>query len=360
MISDIRLQHFRSYNDAAFEFGPAVNIIVGPNGSGKTNLLEALLVVAQGSSYRVSDSDLLQFGAEWTRIDAHTNDSALRTMKLRTEAGIKKSFEIDEKQYQRLPAIKRLPVVLFEPDHLHILNGSPEGRRIYIDDILEQTKPGFTSFRKNYKRVLSQRNALLKHHHAHKQDFFPWNLRLSELGAVIHRARTELLDEFTTRIEPLYQELSHSKTEVTLRYESRFPTDTYESQLLHTLETNLQTDVERGFTSYGPHREDFAVFFGDTPAPLIASRGEIRTVTLGLKILELQALQAATGQKPLLLLDDVFSELDGARRRALTAYLTDHQTFLTTTDADIVVKHFTSSTIIPLVEQNIHQEIDIN
>ena len=107
-------------------------------------------------------------------------------------------------------------------------------------------------------------------------------------------------------------------------------------------------DVLRGFTSYGPHREDMTVLFDDHPAALVASRGETRTTVLALKILELQKLEDATGQQPILLLDDVFSELDGARRRSLTAYLQRYQTFLTTTDADIAAKHFTDSTIIPL------------
>lgn len=348
MISNVRLQQFRSYTDSAFEFGDGVNIIVGPNGSGKTNLLEALLVLASGGSYRVGDGDLVQFGKEWMRLDAHTDTQTDLTIKLQTNGQIRKSYEINEKVYHRLPITKRLPVVLFEPNHLQVLTNSPEGRRLYLDDILEQTHPGFTSFRKNYKRVLAQRNALLKQHRAREQDFFPWNLRLSELGAVIHRARTELVAHLNSEIGALYQELSHSKTVVSMVYEGRFTSESYESQLLQTLEQNLSADIERGFTAYGPHREDLIVLLDGTAAALTASRGETRTITLALKILELQALEEVTGIKPLLLLDDVFSELDGSRRRALTERLQDHQTFLTTTDADIVVKHFTSSTIIPL------------
>ncbi|MFZ2513427.1 MAG: DNA replication/repair protein RecF [Candidatus Saccharimonadales bacterium] len=350
MITDVHLQQFRSYSDASFEFSDGVNIIVGPNGSGKTNLLEALLVLAQGVSYRVVDGDLVQFGKEWMRLDAHTDaDSLVRTVKLQTDGQIRKTFEIDDKPYQRLPIGKRLPVVLFEPNHLQVLTGSPEGRRAYLDDILEQTYPGFISFRKNYKRVLAQRNALLKQHRAREQDFFPWNLRLSELGAVIHRARTEFVTQLNSEICSLYQELSHSKTVVNMVYEGRFMSESYESQLLQTLEQNLSADIERGFTAYGPHREDLTVLFDDKPAVLVASRGEIRTITLGLKICELTVLEKVSGKTPLLLLDDVFSELDGARRRALTNYLQQYQTFLTTTDADVVVKHFTESNIIPLV-----------
>lgn len=347
MITDIHLQHFRSYDDASFEFDEGVTIIVGPNGSGKTNLLEALLVIAQGSSYRVNDADLLNFNADWTRLDAHA-DGVVRTVKLQAGTPTKKNYEIADKPYVRLPQERKLPVVLFEPNHLTILQNGPDGRRNYLDDILEQIKPGYTSFRKNYKRVLAQRNALLKHPRANQQDFFPWDLRLSELGAVTYRARTELVGRLNEAMGSLYRELSHGEVDVRVWYESKFSADGYESQLLRALESHRQQDIERGFTAYGPHRDDMQVLFNEKPAQLVASRGEVRTATLALKIMELQELQHATGAKPLLLLDDVFSELDGARRRALTAYLQQYQTFLTTTDADVVVKHFTDSSIIPL------------
>ncbi|QQS18954.1 hypothetical protein IPL68_02755 [Candidatus Saccharibacteria bacterium] len=174
-------------------------------------------------------------------------------------------------------------------------------------------------------------------------------MRLSELGAVIYRSRRELVDEFATHINDLYQQLAENKTDVSVRYESRIPEVDYESQLLRMLEENHHKDTERGFTSFGPHRDDLTVLFDGVPAALTASRGEARTATLTLKILEAQVLERTLNTKPLLLLDDVFSELDGIRRRALTEYLRDYQTFITTTDADIVVKHFTSSTVIPVV-----------
>jgi DNA replication and repair protein RecF len=351
MISDLRLQQFRSYADASFEFGEGVNIIVGPNGSGKTNLLEAILVLARGSSYRVNDADLVQFGAEWFRLDAIMEpDDQTRVVKLTTQPKLAKSYELNEKKYQRLTLQHLLPVVLFEPNHLQLLHGSPQLRRDYLDDILEQTMPGYTSFRRNYRRILAQRNALLKRpHKPSAQELFPWNLRLSELGATITRARAQLSEQLAADLGNIYAEISQAKTAVTLQYQPKFPLETYESQLLAKLESHLPEDIIRGFTAYGPHREDFTVTFDGRAADESASRGETRTALLGLKIIELQLLEAVRGQTPLLLLDDVFSELDGARRRALTGFLQRYQTFLTTTDADVVVKHFTDSTIIPLV-----------
>lgn len=350
MVSDIHLQQFRSYSDELFEFGEGVNIIVGPNGSGKTNLLEALLVVARGGSYRVADADLVQFDKDWLRLESHDEHGIERVFKLQLSTGRpEKTFVIDEKTYKRLPHNQQLPVVLFEPNHLDILQGSPDGRRNYLDDLLEQIKPGYATTRRDYRRVLAQRNALLKQsHHIDIADLFPWDIRLSSLGAVIHRARADLVASFSDSFSQLYRELAQSKIQTGLQYESRFTTDSYETTLLHALEQSRADDMARGFTTRGPHREDFTVLFEDKPAQYVASRGETRTAVLALKILELKALEEATEKTPILLLDDVFSELDGSRRRALTAYLQRYQTFLTTTDADIAAKHFKDSTVLPI------------
>ena len=350
MISDLRLQQFRSYDDASFEFGPGVNIIVGPNGSGKTNLLEAILVVARGSSYRVGDSELLQFGAPWFRLDAHVIPGDYqRTVKLVTEPRIAKTYELDGRVYQRLTMVHILPVVLFEPNHLQLLHGSPDMRRGYLDDILEQTNQGYAPLRRNYRRVLAQRNALLKRPMAPStQELFPWNLRLSELGAVIARARQDLSDQLAARLQEIYAQISQAGTKVALAYHPKFPIESYETHLLEKLESHAHEDAQRGFTAYGPHREDFLMTFDDRPADEYASRGETRSAVLALKIIELQLIEAVRDQTPLLILDDVFSELDGARRSALTSFLQRYQTFLTTTDADVVLQHLTDSTVLPL------------
>jgi len=150
------------------------------------------------------------------------------------------------------------------------------------------------------------------------------------------------------KLTDLYKTLSKSKAELSVEYTPQFPVETYETSLMSKLETALSHDVARGFTAYGPHREDITVLLNGRPASEVASRGETRTIVLALKILELELIEDARGITPILLLDDVFSELDGARRRALTGYLQAHQTFLTTTDADVVIKHFTDSTILPL------------
>jgi len=350
MISDLRLQQFRSYADALFEFGDGVNIIVGPNGGGKTNLLEAVLVVARGGSYRVNDVDLLQFGAPWFRLDAHTQpEGSERIVKLVTEPRQVKTYELDGKMYQRLTLHHVLPIVLFEPNHLQLLHGAPELRRNYLDDILEQTSAGYGSYRRNYRRLLSQRNALLKRPTPpSSQELFPWNLRLSELGATIARSREVLARSLDEQLGGVYEHISEAVTKVSLTYHPKFPIDQYETCLLQKLEDHAHEDAIRGFTAYGPHREDFAVSFDDRAADEYASRGETRTAILALKIIELQLLESNHQQTPLLLLDDVFSELDSRRRKALTSFLQRYQTFITTTDADVVSKYLSDSTVIRL------------
>jgi DNA replication and repair protein RecF len=342
MITDLRLQQFRSFKDASFELSPGVNIVVGPNASGKTNLLEAILVLARGSSYRARDTDLISFEKPWARLDGHSEASGQRTVKLLREPSPDKLFEIDSKPFKRLSRQHAWPVVVFEPNHLQMLAGGPERRRDYLDDLLEQTQPGYGTIRRQYRRALAQRNSLLKHPHTTAEQLFPWDVRLSQLGGQIARARHDLVEQINAALPTLYKQLSQAKTAVSAIYDNRWPIGSYESALLKRLEAGHADDRLRGFTGAGPHREDLLVTFDGHPSQEVASRGEVRTAVLALKIIELQLLQAARDQAPLLLLDDVFSELDGARRHALTDHLASYQTFITTTDADIVLKHFTA------------------
>ncbi|HEV7454145.1 MAG TPA: DNA replication and repair protein RecF [Candidatus Saccharimonadales bacterium] len=350
MITDLRLQHFRSYGDASFELTPGVNIIVGPNASGKTNVLEAVLIIATGSSYRARDSELVAFGAPWARLDADTPHGT-RIVKLQTEAGEKvlKSFEIDGQKLLRMLQPRTIPTVLFEPNHLLLLSGAPDLRRTFLDDLLEQTISGYGATRRHYKRVLAHRNALLKHQprDLHEQ-LFVWNLRLSELGGKIVKERAALIGRFAERMSDLYGSIAQRSHVVLLEYVTQFPVEDYESALLKKLEASVELDKLRGFTASGPHRDDLGVSIDGHPASESASRGETRTLVLALKVLELQLLEQLRDMRPILLLDDVFSELDGKRRQALTAFVADYQTFITTTDADVVVQHFTTSNIIPV------------
>lgn len=350
MITDIHLENFRSYDNESFEFNSGVNIIVGPNASGKTNLLESILLICRGKSYRAKDQDLIKHKKPWVRIEAHTDNNFERIVYINSDQDVlKKEFEINSQHYKRLPFTKTVPVVLFEPNDLAIISGSPEKRRSFLDNILEQTVVGFTSTRRRYKQALAQRNALLKQYQQTGKQLFVWDIQLSELGSKITAHRKELIKTINSLASDLYNSVTGGSDKVLFEYNSSVTGDDYASRLIHLLDKDINTDRARGFTSHGPHRDELTIFLNKHKSPENTSRGELRTLMLVCKFIEAELLKEARGENPILLLDDVFSELDGNRRKSLTGFLKNYQTFITTTDADVVIEHFTeSTTIIPL------------
>ncbi len=340
----LRLQNFRSYKDFAVELAPAVNIVVGPNASGKTNLLEAILILCGNSSYRAGFGDVIANNKAWARIDGDMVDGT-RVVKLtKTSDVVEKVYEIHEKPKKRLNFNEKLPVILFEPEHMRLLTGSPETRRNFLDEILVITQPDFGSVTQKYRRVLAQRNHLLKTgRQTTNAQIFAWNVRLSELAGKIVASRVSLIDRLNNGLSSTYSEIAKAKTIVSLKYDTDLSASAYESTMLRQLENNIDIDLIRGFTTYGPHREDVEVLINKKPAGAVASRGETRTLVIALKLLALRLIEAARDQKPLVLLDDVFSELDGSRRKTLTQHLNSYQTIITTTDADVVQKEFMQS-----------------
>ncbi|MEO5627570.1 MAG: DNA replication/repair protein RecF [Candidatus Saccharimonadales bacterium] len=339
MITNIRLQNFRSYKDASFEFDPGVNVIVGPNASGKTNLLEAILLITRGKSYRVKDADLIFCDDPWARIDADLG-SHHRTVKLELDNNhLQKSFIIEDQTTARLTAIKQIPTILFEPNDLLMLHSSPELRRSFLDELIEQTDASYGKLLSQYKRTLLQRNRLLKNGSPDSiRQLFVWDIRLSELAAQVVSSRLGMIDKINQQASQIYASLANQATKLTATYSTTLPLDNYATSFLKKLEKDQPLDIIRGFTAAGPHREDVVFSLDGQPIAISASRGESRTALLSLKIIELKIVEAIRKERPILLLDDVFSELDGARRKALTEYMKDYQTFITTTDADVVMK----------------------
>ncbi len=334
MIHDIRLQYFRSYSDKSFTFNKGVNIVVGKNGSGKTNLLEAILVLASGGSFRADDSNLIQFNRPWARLDGNFIDGA-RTVKLEktSEEKASKSFIIDGKTTKRLSLQNSFPIVLFEPEHLQLISREPKTRRQFFDDLLIKLNPNYKTTLNDYKRALAQRNALLKFASPNKPDqLFVWNVRLSELGSKIAVMRQQLLEDINQQISETYSHIAKKPSQVKLLYITKLDRGNYASSLLRKLEDTIRLDKERGFTSSGPHRDDFNFLLNDKQAASAASRGEVRSLLLALKVFELQAVRVTYEQVPILLLDDVFSELDKARQGELIKFFIDTQVIITSTD----------------------------
>jgi len=341
VIDSLRLQHFRSYKDESFEFEPGVNIVVGPNASGKTNLLEAVLVLARGGSFKARDSDLVQFNKPWARLDGYFGQQNRSVKLVLGDAKVDKSFLLEDKPYRRLSLERTVPVVIFEPNHLQLITRGPEQRREYIDDLLERSLPGFKALAGNYRRTLAQRNALLKYQPAQAtRQLFAWDVRLSELGGKIAAARQELVDQINKNLSRTYNQIAGGRAGAKILYDCHFPAGSYASKMLSKLQASNAVDFARGFTAHGPHREDISFYLNKKLVGQTASRGETRSLLLALKIFELGLVEKARGQKPILLLDDVFSELDGARRHALVDHLKNHQTIITTTDAEATLEYF--------------------
>jgi DNA replication and repair protein RecF len=343
IFTDIRLQNYRSYTDESFELEPGVNIIVGPNTAGKTNLLEALMIASVGKSYRAADGVLIKKDQTWARVDVHNSDSVLRTVKIVVEPSqkITKLFEIDARIYKKLPPANKQPVVLFEPNHLNLLSGEPSLRRDYLDDFLDQYLLNHNQAITKLKRTLAQRNRLLKMPRLDKTQLFSWDVRLCEVSEIIAKNRLEIINLINKNIAEVYSSIAGRDTKISVHYQTKLNPNNYSASLMQALVNDLEKDIIRGFTSNGPHRDDLSVLINGSPLSESASRGENRSFMLALKILELKILEEKTTIRPLLLLDDVFSELDGARRKSLTNYLKNYQTLITTTDADVIQKNFT-------------------
>lgn len=327
-VQSIRLQHVRTHRDYTLAVAPDVTVIMGPNGSGKTSLIEAMYIAFRGASFKGSDKDVLARGASWYRIDIDFDDGSLRTVKFDTNKTTgRKQFVIDDKTHYRLPLGVRYPVVLFEPDDLRLLNGSPERRRRFIDHFIAQLDPTYQTALRRYERALKQRNALLKRQ-ATGDDFFVWNLTLSEYGATIIEKRLLFIAQLDKRFNEMYHHISEKDDRVSILYSETYG-KTIQQKLLSELHHALQKDLVLGFTTVGPHRHDVLFDFNASPALAVASRGEVRSIVLALKFLEIDIIERVTGKKPVVMLDDVFSELDDERQQRLTTLTQSHQVIIT-------------------------------
>lgn len=331
ILKTLRVQNFRTHSDFILEIGEKSTLISGANGSGKTSLLEAIYFALQGTSFRSSDKEILRNdGSSWFRIDLEDSRDSLRTIIFNDAVQkSKKQFLVDGNKKARLSANLRIPVVLFEPDDLQLLSGSPTRRRNFLDYFLSQIFPSFQLALTRYNKALKQRNNLLKRDNVSKDELFPWNLMLAEYGAEIISKRQDFLELLNSKIEEVYFEISGVKDEIEIDYLGE---KVSKNEILAILSENIERDKILGYTNFGPHKHDIQFIFNKKPAQNVASRGENRSLVLALKFIETDILADLTSKRPIVLLDDVFSELDDDRQKLLTKHFSKYQTIITSTN----------------------------
>ena len=331
ILKTLRVQNFRIHSDFILEIGEKSTLISGANGSGKTSLLEAIYFALQGTSFRSSDKEILRNdGSSWFRIDLKDSKDSLRTIIFNDAVQkSKKQFLVDGNKKARLSSNLRIPVVLFEPDDLQLLSGSPTRRRNFLDYFLSQIFPSFQLALARYNKALKQRNNLLKRDNVSKDELFPWNLMLAEYGAEIISKRQDFLELLNSKIEEVYFEISGVKDEIEIDYLGE---KVSKNEILAILSENIERDKILGYTNFGPHKHDIQFIFNKKPAQNVASRGENRSLVLALKFIETDILADLTSKRPIVLLDDVFSELDDDRQKLLTKHFSKYQTIITSTN----------------------------
>jgi DNA replication and repair protein RecF len=349
-IARLRVHRFRNYAEATVRFGPGLNIIHGQNAQGKTNLLEAIATIALTRSPRTTTvGDLLLWGhdaalaeAEVVRPPANLTLAA-RFQRDPLSGRVTRTAVVDGKPRPARAVLGLCPIVLFWPEDLALVRGGPEGRRRFLDVILAQTDPQSAAHMSRYRRVLEQRNALLHQLRTGGGGRDALNGFTSELathGAWLAQARSRLVVGLAPLAAASLHDLSGRRERITLRYApahtDAIPDDlaAAERALLETLRTRAGEEIARGITLAGPHRDDVAIDLDGRAARGSASQGQQRSIVLACKLAEVRYLQDRAGVAPVILLDDVLSELDPDRRTQLLALLAAgrNQVVVTTTE----------------------------
>lgn len=339
-LAGLWLTDFRCYEEATLRFPPGVTVICGANAQGKTSLLEAVGWAATGKSFRgVPDSALVRSGHETAILRAEVvDDERVQLLEAEIKANGRNRVQLNRNPVQRARDLLGLMrVTVFAPDDLQLVKGGPAGRRDYLDDLLAALSPRYEAARADYERVLRQRNALLRgglrgEDAVGTLDVF--DLQLAAAGAELARGRVKLLERLVPAVAEAYAELAGARTPITTSYEAEWAPaglgGDLEAELLDAFASHRKAEVDRGVTLVGPHRDEWRLLVGGMDSRTHASQGEQRTLALALRLGGHRLCGELTGSSPVLLLDDVFSELDDQRAVALVEHLDAGQTLVTT------------------------------
>jgi DNA replication and repair protein RecF len=375
-VRHLSVADFRSYERAELPLTPGVTTLLGLNGQGKTNLVEAIGYLATLSSHRVAtDQPLVRFGAEQAVIrGAVVRDGRETLLELELNPGRANRARLGRSPVQRpREVLGTLRTVLFAPEDLALVKGDPSERRRFLDDLLVARQPRWAAVRGDYDKILRQRGALLKSaapvlkrgsrrrpptdepvedaraSALHTLDV--WNDHLATVGSQLLYARLRLLRDLAPYLTKAYDEVSGGQSDARVHYRSSLREETaariatgevpeaeaLRTELLATFEEVREREIERGLSLVGPHRDDLVLTLGELPAKGYASHGESWSFALGLKLAAYQLLRHDLGEDPVLVLDDVFAELDTGRRERLAAMVADCEQVLITAavDADV-------------------------
>ena len=328
IIKSIHLTNFRNHHDYYLDCNDDTTLILGKNGSGKTSVLEAIYICTRGKSFRATDQDIIKRGTDFYRIELST-DSGEQIVAVFD--GNNKTYHILDKKTRRLPKTKKYPIILFEPRDLNLITGSPSRHRDYFNRFFSEINDEYHVCISKYDKALRQRNEALKSENIDSSSLFSWDVMLSKYGTKIYEIRKKLIDEINNQINDTYKSIAKNNDKVSINYKTEL-NNTNESKYLNKMSENHEKDIYLGHTSFGIHKDDFEFIFNNQPAEGSASRGESRSIILALKFIEANMTIDMLGHKPIILLDDVFSELDEERRKCLIENFKDNQVIITSVE----------------------------
>jgi DNA replication and repair protein RecF len=336
------LRDFRCYDEARISLGDGLTVVSGPNGAGKTNLLEALYFGCTARSCRTANErELVRFGASATRVEIEARgEDGVHQFTVGLAPGEAKRIKVDGAAVERLLELSGRPLVsVFLPDRLELVKGPPAVRRAHLDQFVSAMWPTRVATRRAYAQALAQRNALVARLRAGggtSESLRTWDMQLARHGIALMADRAAAAEAIAGRFAELGVELG-VEAELELAYRPRSRATEPEA-LADELAERLETDLARGFTSHGPHRDELALRRAGRDLRAYGSQGQQRLALLALLLAEREALAEHRGVMPLMLLDDVMSELDQQRRRALVERLraSGGQAAVSTTDLDQV------------------------
>ncbi len=334
IVKRIYLENFRNYKAQEINLEDNINVFYGNNAQGKTNILEALYFCALGRSFRTfKDTELINFSSDFSKIEVDFE-------KGNREKKIEINFSRTEKKKIKLNGIKinknsellgNMNLVIFSPDDIIILKESPASRRKFLDILISQLRPNYAHILSEYNKVLDQRNASLK---SKKIDLIDiWNEQLANFAEKIYNYRCEYIEKIQKNIEKISPDLTNDKEVLKIKYKTKFHD---KEKFINDLKENLNLDLLRGYTGIGTHRDDFELFVNNIELNLYGSQGQHRTAILALKFAEMEIIKEEILEKPILLLDDITSELDLERINLIFKKISDYQVLITCTDANII------------------------